>query len=398
MTGVQLMQGFPPLPEQQVSLANWLRPPFNRWSFQHVREILPTACIHRAEAPATALRRSDRALDRIAFQAPDGSEWTIGCMLAETFTDGFLVMQRGRIVAEGYDNGLTPDTPHIVFSVSKSITASLCGVLVDRGLLDPEAPVTRYIPEAAGSAYGDCTVRHVLDMTVSVDFVEDYLDSIGDFARYRASTGWIPIADPKNLVDMRSFLATLKRGTEAHGARFHYVSPNSDLLGWILERASGVRYAHLLSELLWQPMGAEFDAEVAVDRLGAPRSAGGISAAMRDLGRFGEAMRRRGMAENRQVLPGWWIDDIRTKGDTAAWKKGEMAKLIPEGRYRSKWYVIGNDHGAFCAIGIHGQWIYVDPAAEAVIVKLSSQPLAVDDTMDRLLLAGFHGLGSALMG
>jgi len=166
----------------------------------------------------------------------------------------------------------------------------------------------------------------------------------------------------------------------------------------ILERASGIRYARLSSELLWQPMGPEFDAEIAVDRLGAPRSAGGISAALRDLARFGELMRRRGMAGNRQVLPGWWIDDIRANGDPAAWQKGEMAHLLPRGRYRSKWYSIGDDHDAFCAIGIHGQWIYVDPAAEMVIVKLSSQPLAVDDAMDKLSLAGFHALGAALMG
>ena len=392
------MRGFPSLPDRQVSLANWLKPPFNRWSFQHVREIVPTACIHRANRPAAPLRRSDRAVERIAFQTPDGRESTIGRLVAETFTDGFLVLQRGRIVAESYDNGLAPDSRHIVFSVSKSITASLAGVLVDRGSLDPDAPVARYIPEVAGSAYGDCTVRHVLDMTVSVDFVEDYLATTGDFARYRASTGWIPIVDPKNLADLRSFLATMKRGSEPHGTRFHYVSPNSDLLGWILERASGARFAQLLSELLWKPMSPEFDAEIAVDRFGAPRSAGGISAAARDLGRFGELMRRRGMAGNRQVLPGWWIDDIRANGDPAAWQKGEMVHLLSRGRYRSKWYSLGNDRDAYCAIGIHGQWIYVDPAAEMVIVKLSSQPLAVDDAMDKLTLAGFHALGGALMG
>jgi CubicO group peptidase (beta-lactamase class C family) len=397
MSTASLMQGFPPQPDQQVTLANWLKPPFNRWSFQHMREIVSSAAIHRGAGPASALERRDGAVERIAFQAPDGSEWTIGQMLAKTYTDGFLVLHRGRVVAEHYDNKLTPATRHIIFSVSKSVTASLCGVLVDRGLLDPGAPVTRYVPEVAGSAYGDCTVRHVLDMSVSVNFVEDYLDATGDFARYRAATGWIPAPDPKNLADLRSFLATMKRGGEPHGERFHYVSPNSDLLGWIMERAAGERFDTLMSERLWRPMGAEFDGDIAVDRLGAPRTAGGICVSLRDLARFGELMRRRGMAGDRQVLPGWWIDDIQNAGDPVAWQKGEMAKLIPAGRYRSKWYAIGNDHNAFCASGIHGQWIYVDPAAEAVIVKLSCQPLAVDDPMERLILAGFHGLAGALM-
>jgi CubicO group peptidase (beta-lactamase class C family) len=264
-------------------------------------------------------------------------------------------MHRGTIIDERYDNGLAPSSRHIVFSVSKSITATMAGVLVGRGQLDPDSPVTRYIPEMAGSAYGDCTVRHVLDMTVSVNFVEDYLDKTGDFARYRDSTGWIPITDPNKLGDLRSFLATMKRGAEPHGERFHYVSPNSDLLGWLLERASGERYVSLLTELVWRPMGAEFDADIAVERRGAARAAGGISASLRDL-----------------------------------------ARLLPGGRYRSKWYSVGNDHDALCAIGIHGQWIYVDPVAEAVIIKVSSQPLALDDPMDRLLLTGFKGLCKAL--
>jgi CubicO group peptidase (beta-lactamase class C family) len=396
MPDAPLMQGFPPAPEGQVTLENWLRPPFNRWSFQHVREIVPTAGILRPQGRSSLLRRSPRAIERIAFQAPDGSESTIGKLLDETFTDGFLVMHRGTVIDERYDNRLTPSSRHIVFSVSKSITATMAGVLVDRGQLDPDSPVTRYIPEVAGSAYGDCTVRHVLDMTVSVNFVEDYLDKTGDFARYRDSTGWIPITDPNKLGDLRSFLATMKRGAEPHGTRFHYVSPNSDLLGWILERATGERYASLLTELLWRPMGAEFDADIAVERRGAARAAGGISASLRDLARFGEMMRCRGMVAGRQVIPGWWIDDIRRNGDEAAWNKGDLAHMLPGGRYRSKWYSVGNDHDAFCAIGIHGQWIYVDPAAEAVIIKVSSQPLALDDPMDKLLLAGFKGLCKAL--
>lgn len=398
MTDLPLMQGFPPSPDHQVTLANWLKPPFNRWSFHHVREILPTAAIHRAPGPASILRRSERSVDRIAFQGPDGQEWTIGRMLAASYTDSFLVMQRGRILAERYDNANNADSRHIVFSISKSFTGSLAGVLAERRLLDPESPVTRYIPEAAGSAYGDCTVRHVLDMTVSVDFVEDYLDSTGDYARYRAATAWIPVADVAKASDLRGFLVTMKRGAEPHGARFHYVSPNSDLLGWVLERASGVAYPRLLSEFIWQPMGAEFDGDVAVDRRGAPRPAGGICVVLRDLARFGEMMRRRGMAKGRQIVPGWWIDDILANGDGAAWKKGDLAHLLPHGRYRSKWYSIGNDHNAFCAIGIHGQWVYVDPAADMVVAKLSSQPLALDDPTDKLMLAGFHALGKALMG
>src|SRR5919197_167579 len=149
-----------------------------------------------------------------------------------------MELLKGKVAFEWYGNGLTPTDPHIVFSVSKSITGILAGILVEHGQLDPDAPVVRYVPEAAGSVYGDCTVRHVLDMTV--------------------------------------------------GATFHYVSPNSDMLGWILECAAGVPYARLVSDLIWQRIGAEADAHVTVDRVGAARAAGGICATLRDLARVGE--------------------------------------------------------------------------------------------------------------
>lgn len=391
----RLMQGFPPAPERQVTLANWRQPPHNRWGFSHVREILPTAAIARADTAPAPLRRSVRDLSRLAFQGPDGKERTIEALLGETYTDGFVVLQRGRILYEWYDGALVPARPHIIFSVSKSVTGTLSGVLVEQGHLDPDAPVTRYIPEAAGSAYGDATVRHVLDMTVSTDFVEDYLDPHGDFARYRVATGWNPI-DPAKATDLRSFLVTLRRGKEAHGHLYHYVSPNSDLLGWLLERSSGRRYAELLSDQLWQAMGAEFEAYVAVDRLGAARSAGGICVTLRDLARFGELMRCRGMVEGRQVVPGSWVDDICNNGDPAPWRRAEASRFAPKGRYRSKWYILGNDHDAYCGVGIHGQWIYVDPAAAVTIAKLSSQPLPVDEPMDFLLLAAFDAIARTL--
>src|SRR5277367_3422995 len=130
MGTVETMNGFPPAPSGQVTLANWRLPPFNRWAFRNVRQILPTAAIPRNDAAGDAFRRSERAIEAIAFQGPDGREWTVGAMLAATFTDGLLALRRGRLIAERYDSGLLPETPHIVFSVSKSITALLAGILV----------------------------------------------------------------------------------------------------------------------------------------------------------------------------------------------------------------------------------------------------------------------------
>jgi CubicO group peptidase (beta-lactamase class C family) len=169
------------------------------------------------------------------------------------------------------------------------------------------------------------------------------------------------------------------------------------MLGWILERAAGVDYARLLTELIWQNLGAEADAHVTIDRLGAARAAGGICVTLRDLARFGEMVRNFGRTGGQQIAPRWWIEDFLENGDQRAWLATETAaKFLPAGRYRSQWYMTGNDSGAYCAIGIHGQWIYIDPKAETVIAKLSSQALPVDEVIDHLLLAAFDAIANAL--
>lgn len=378
-----------------MTLANWRQPPFSRWAFRHVREIVPSAPVDCGKRK-WILAREARPLERLAFEAPDRREISLTQLLVETSSHGLLVLKGGRIAYERYDGGHGAEIPHIVFSVSKSVAGVVAGILADRRLLDPDAPVSRYVPEAAGSAYGDCTVRHLLDMTVAVQFEESYLDPEGDFARYRVATAWNPPAQPSEATDLRSFLVELKRATGLHGEAFRYVSPNSDLLGWLLERASGLRFADLLSSLLWRPMGAEFDGYVTVDRLGAPRSAGGICISLCDMARLGELIRCFGLADGRQVVPAWWVDDMLENGDREAWLKGDLLDFLPDGRYRSQWYLTGNDHGAFCAHGIHGQWIYVDPASAVVVAKQSAQALPVDDALDQLHLRAFDAIARAL--
>jgi CubicO group peptidase (beta-lactamase class C family) len=368
---------------ETVTLANWRRSPWNRWAFHHVSELVPVAMIPTDPTRAKPLPEELVVPNRL----PDGT--SIDQVLRETETDGFLMLRDGALIYEWYANGFSADVPHIVFSISKSISAILAGILAGRRKLDPDALVARYVPEAAGSAYADATVRHVLDMTVSIDFDESYLDPNGAFARYREAMGWNPVADSAKAPGLHKFLTTLPRGSAPHGERFHYVSPNSDLLGWIIERAAEKPYAELLSELIWKPMGAAHDATVTIDKAGAARSAGGICTTLRDLARFGEMLRRGGEG----IVPREWITDILGNGDRVAWTRGDMAEMLPQGRYRSSWYLTGNDHGAWSAIGIHGQWLYIDPAAKLVIAKFSSQALPVDDPMDHRLLKFFEAIG-----
>jgi CubicO group peptidase (beta-lactamase class C family) len=365
---------------ETVTLANWRRSPWNRWAFHHVSELVPVAMIPTDPSRAKPLPEELVVPNTL----PDGT--SIDQVLRETETNGFLVLRGGAVIYEWYANGLSADLPHIIFSISKSVSAILAGILTGQGKLDPDALVSKYIPEVAGSAYADATVRHVLDMTVSIDFDESYLDPESAFARYREAMGWNPVGDPAKVPGLHQFLTTLPRGNAPHGEAFHYVSPNSDLLGWIIERAADRPYAELLSELIWKPMGAAHDAYVTIDKVGAARSAGGICTTLRDLARFGELLRLGGKG----IVPKAWLDDILANGDRAAWTRGDMAAMLPNGRYRSKWYLTGNDHGAWTGIGIHGQWLYIDPLEKLVIAKFSSQALPVDDPVDLRLLKFFE--------
>ncbi|MFO0994798.1 MAG: serine hydrolase [Hyphomicrobiales bacterium] len=373
-----------------VNLGNWRLPPYNRASFTRVRELIPSANI-AASGQSEPLPRALHDFGGLPVALPSGGETTIAAYLEATSTDAWLVLHQGAVLHEWYRNPECSREPHILFSVSKSVTAILAGVLWGDGLLDPDAPVTRYVPELGQSAYGDVTVRHLLDMTVSLQFNEDYLNPDELYLRYRQATGWNPRRP--DFETTRDFLARLKKNTHPHGERFHYRSPNSDLLGWVIERASGRKLAELLSERIWKPMGAESDAYITLDPAGAPRTAGGICMMVADLARFGEMIRCRGIANGRQIVPGAWIDDIRTGGSVDQWVKGDMTNFIAKGRYRSKFYNLA-DSSAFMGIGIHGQWLYIDPDADLVIAKFSSQPEPVKDSIDHLNLAAFAALSA----
>ncbi|RWP17930.1 MAG: class C beta-lactamase-related serine hydrolase [Mesorhizobium sp.] len=373
----------------EVLLGNWRESPFSRWSFQNVGELVPSARVAAAsssrEAPAQDI---DGLLGEMV--ALTGGAETVAAFLTRSDTDALTIMKAGKIVGDWFAPHMEFGARHVIFSISKSLTAILAGILEGEGVFDPQAPVTRYLPESAGSAYGDASVRHVLDMSVSLDFEEAYLDPESAFARYRRATLWNPGGGRESLAD---FILTLQRLDEPHGRTFRYRSPNSDLLGILLERASGQRLAEWMHEKLWLPLGAMSEASVTVDMAGTARTAGGISVTPRDLARIGEMMRQGGIANGRRIVPEAWVrDTVSTGGDAEAWQRGTMAFLFPQGRYRNKWYQIGAASGAFCGIGIHGQWLYVDPKAEVVIAKMSSQPEPVDEPLDVDMVAFFEAL------
>ena len=392
---LELMSGFPSRTGEQVTIANMQEGPHNRWAFRNMRRLLPSANVWRGDGEVAELPVSPVHLDDVEFEGTVDGTVTVKDALDRGCTDGFVVLHEGAIVAERYAAGVEPHEPHLLMSVTKSFTGSLAGIAAERGLLSPEDLVTDIVPEVAGSAYDGARVRHVLDMTVSMDYDEDYDNPDSDVARLDVAAGWRPPREgvPDNL---RDYIKTMRKAGE-HGVAFHYVSTNTDLLGWILERASGVDFATLLSREIWRPMGAEFDAYVTLDRLGAPQTDGGLCVTTRDLARFGQLHLQQGVMNGRRIVPEEWIRDFRDNGDPQVWDRGNFAEHMPGFHYRSKWYTNRRDpHRPYLGIGIHGQFLFVDPVAGVVIAKHSSHPTPVDgpyfDDTERAFKAIAHAL------
>ena len=369
-----LMAGVPPFPEQSlVTLANWQDPPFNRWSFQHIRELIPTARIARAAAP-DPLPRAERDVLGFRFSHGDG-ELTVAEMLEETYTDGFLVLHQGEVVAEHYFNGMAPDTPHLLMSVSKSVTSAVAGVLAGRGLLRVSAAVEEIVPELGGTSFEGATVQDLLDMRAGTRFDESYDNPEADVRTYERVYLWRPDNGDPRPADALGYFATLQNDGP-HGGPFRYRSILTDVLAWVIERAAGVRLHELISRELWQPMGAEFDAEITLDGHGNPMADGGICASLRDLARFGQLY----LDGGRGIVPKDWIEDtIRGAPDGArAFADGDDSPGYPPGaHYRNCWWIRDPGVPFYQASGINGQNIFVHVPSQTVVAKFSTWPTAL---------------------
>jgi CubicO group peptidase (beta-lactamase class C family) len=403
------MSGVPPFPAGSlVTLGNWQDPPFNRWAFQHIRELIPTARISRGAGSPSRLPRAERDVAGLRFRSA-GRELTVAEMLAETYTDGFLVLHRGKIISEQYFNGMTPDTPHLLMSVSKSIVGAVAGVLAGRDLLDVSAPVEQIVPELTGTSFQGATVQQLLDMRTGTHFDESYANLESDVRTYERVYLWRPDAsDPRAGAaeprpdaagpqpdtaephpdaagprpgDALAYYRTLHNDGE-HGGPFRYRSILTDVLGWVLEKAGGARLPDLIARLIWQPMGAEFDAEITVDAHGNAMADGGICATLRDIGRFGLLFAAGGVEPRRRqgVVPSAWIRDTiagAADGPQAFVAAGDAPGFPAGAHYRNFWWVREPAVPFFHASGINGQNVFVHVPSQTVVAKLSTWPTAL---------------------
>ena len=358
--------------DSQATLGNWRLPPFNREAFSKVREIMPTASINWNKS--SAVRNNDFTDRNLTVKLKENEETGLDEFLHQTTVDAFQVSHRGKNVYKWHSHYCSPSTPHIIFSVSKSLTALLIGCVIEEGLITEETLLSQVIPETKGSAFEDASVRNLLDMSVSSNFIEDYEATSGIFLDYRQSTGWNP-QDIDDTSHLKSFLLSLKKNTHGHGEKFEYHSTNTDMLGIIIEKCTGKKYAHYFYEKLMKPLGAKDDAYVTLDRMGTSRAAGGICISASDIMSICEMVRTFGKNDQgAQVFPENWIKDMLNSETDKRFNLDGHYDIFPEGLYRSKWYRPYTSQNILFGLGIHGQWIWIDFDKELSIVCLSSEP------------------------
>jgi CubicO group peptidase (beta-lactamase class C family) len=389
------MQGYPVPAENRVPHEDWDRAPWNRWTFHNVRQLVPTTEVWRGAGPVRALECDPQDLGSIKFHTADRHKSTLQQWIDSSYTDAILVMHRGKVLLEQYHNGMTERSLHLSQSMSKSVVATVAGILIDRGLIDPTEQVTHYLPELAITAWHGATLQQVMDMTTGVRYIEDYEALDSDIAVTDIASGWKRprpgIHTPQCIWDQ---ILTLTEYTREHGEKFQYRSIETDVLAHCLERVTQTRLAELVSRELWQPLGCEESACFTVDPAGYALACGGLNATLRDYARFGQMLLQRGKVGDTQLVPAAWIDDIQN-ADHDLFDE-PYTQATPNGGYRNQFWIEDVDRPGYMARGVFGQLIYIAPADDMLLVKLSSWPEFTSVPRLKTALNAIHAIGREL--
>lgn len=359
-------------------------------NFRRMGTIHPSRRIERARAPH---RFADA---RDGFVLPDrfacnGEMLDTQAFLESVTTTGLLVLHRGDLVHAQNWHGYAPDTQASIFSCTKSFVSSLVSIALHEGAIGSvEDPVDRYAPELQGSGYAGVRLHDVLNMSSGVRWNEDYGDPQSDVARFAGALAGGPGFD--------SVCASLPREF-APGTFNRYNSCDTHVLGMVLVRATGMALADYLQRSLWEPLGMEDDAFLAVDATGMEAAGMGLSVSLRDMAKLGELMRCDGRApDGRQLLRADWADACAT-ATAPHLKPGRRATANYPWGYAYQWW-LPDESGVFSALGVYHQMIWVDRANDVVIAKTTAHaPYGQDhdeeELVDRRHFALCHAIGAA---
>ncbi|TLX77075.1 serine hydrolase [Labilibacter sediminis] len=392
-----LMKGFPAAEDKRVDATNWTMYPFNRWGFQNVQRFHSTGAICNGYSETIPLERNMQNLDNLKVGLEGDQQFELRELLENYNTDGLVVVHKGELVYERLWNDMTPTTAHWMASTSKSVIGTVAAILVDRGVLDENVVVKDIIPELSKSGFGKATVRELLDMSVGTAWDESMSELMNEqsFARQygAAANSWqIKGYNGGGVMD---FLPQVKQGRK-HGESFLYNSPAVDVMGWVLNRVTGKTLEQNVTDELWQHFGAEGQSYYLLDGAGIAWPTGGFNSGLYDLAKFGLLMQQEGMINGKRVFPSTVATDIYKNGNKEEFAKGSHADLYTNGSYRNYWWVFGNDDNAYQAKGIYGQYIYINPAKETVIVRFASEKVSADRERMRRVENAFQQISDYL--
>ena len=369
-------------PDAEISLANWMSAEVNAWTFRNAEQIIPIATVSRDFTPVVPFETRSQDITTISFSGVlEGKPKTfsIGEYLERTHTDSFLVLHKGKLVYEAYFNDMEAKQRHILMSVTKSFVGTIVVELVSQGKLDENAKVGSIVVPLEGTPIGAATVRQVLDMTAGMKYGEDYADPNADVWHYVSSIGLMPApAENSGPISIMDYLKTMQQDTPA-GEVFNYVTPMSEVLQAIVVATEGKPFNEVLSELIWSKIGAERDGYILVESTQQALAGSGLMLTARDMARFGQMILNKGYFNGRQILSPKTVADIAVGGDEAKFERYGEENGMPGMSYRDQYWHIGNKNKAFTAMGVFGQYIYIDPVAEVVIVKQSSDEVPLSE-------------------
>lgn len=353
-------------------------------NFRTLHEKYPSITIE----PSGVVAEFDTALEQDVFPETFdfyGEILDLEAALEQTHVSAMLILHENQKVYETYSRGNSADQTHIEMSVSKSITSILIGVAHDEGdLPDLDEKVTTYIPELIGTGYDEVTVQQVLDMTSGIRYNEDYGDLNSDLVQ-------TVVATLRGSLD--EFSTTMISEREP-GEYNHYASIETQVLAWVLRRATGERYVDYFQEKLWNKIGAEGQAHILTDHEGEAMAYGGINLRVRDLARIGQMMLNNGVSmTGERVVSEAWISQSTTP-DSPQTRPGLSEYSSSILGYKNQWWIPqhrdGNDYSA---IGIFGQYLYINPERGVVIAVNSAYPEYNEDPeADLRMLAALQAI------
>jgi CubicO group peptidase (beta-lactamase class C family) len=366
----------------QADLA--FRRPFNEWTFSHAQWLLPTEDVPRSGS-ISRLPTQLGPLD-VDYEF-EGRAYSLSELHARTNTTSFLVLHGGTLVHEVYPGRFAgPPVRLLLFSLSKSVTSILIGVALAEGAIgDLRDPVTLYRPELADCAYDGLAIEHLLDMCSGVGDLEDWTNPDALINRFAQAV----LGDGSVFDVVWSAPRTAEPGTV-----FNYSTLDAQVLSWVLEAATGHSIAHYTAEKLWTKLGTEQGAYYALTR-SSPRTAlgsGSFNACARDVARIGCLMASAGEHDGQQIVPADWVARSRGRG-LPHLEVGALGDSgYPHYGYANQWWTLGGDHHAYTGLGVHGQYLYVDPVADVVIVKTSTWDAADDEERDAETIAALRAI------